>query len=168
MEVENNRVDPGIPDADPSMDIPPAHFEYTSVSDPRFVSEDKTLIECKVVFPALQADPVPFVASMTDDNDHTKMIFQEIMDGKWGRIAPMCKDTDRKRKETGALSNRNAAMASTDWLVSRHRDEVEFGDSKSLTDAQFRELQGYRSALREWPTSASFPDVMPTAPTWLK
>ncbi|WP_240049837.1 phage tail assembly chaperone [Pseudomonas koreensis] len=64
---------------------------------------------------------------------------------------------------------RDAQLALTDPLVSRHRDEVEEGGSTSITPEQYAELQGYRRLLRDWPQGEQFPliDHRPIAPPWL-
>lgn len=46
---------------------------------------------------------------------------------------------------------RDAKLAATDGVVSRHRDELEEGSESTLTAAQYAELQTYRRALRNWP-----------------
>ncbi|MHA3737876.1 phage tail assembly chaperone [Pseudomonas sp. Eth.TT006] len=64
---------------------------------------------------------------------------------------------------------RDRQLATTDPLVSRHRDEVEEGGSTSITPEQYTELQGYRRLLRDWPQGEQFPlaEHRPIAPPWL-
>jgi hypothetical protein len=64
---------------------------------------------------------------------------------------------------------RDAQLAATDGVVSRHRDEVEESGVTTLTAAQYAELQVYRRELRDWPQGAEFPlvDHRPIAPPWL-
>ncbi|MNN26624.1 Caudovirales tail fiber assembly protein [compost metagenome] len=64
---------------------------------------------------------------------------------------------------------RDAQLAETDGMVSRHRDEVEAGATTTLTPEQYSELQQYRQALRNWPQTAEFPliDHRPPPPLWL-
>jgi hypothetical protein len=64
---------------------------------------------------------------------------------------------------------RDAQLALTDPLVSRHRDEIEEGGATSLTADQYAELQAYRRQLRDWPQGDQFPlaEHRPPAPTWL-
>ena len=64
---------------------------------------------------------------------------------------------------------RDASLAATDGVVSRHRDEVEAGAATTLTLAQYSALQQYRQALRNWPENGEFPliDHRPVAPPWL-
>lgn len=63
---------------------------------------------------------------------------------------------------------RDGQLSATDGVVSRHRDELEEGQT-TLTSAQYTELQAYRRDLRNWPQGAEFPlkDHRPAAPLWL-
>lgn len=64
---------------------------------------------------------------------------------------------------------RDAQLALTDPLVSRHRDEIEEGGATSITADQYTALQAYRRQLRDWPQGAEFPLAghRPIAPIWL-
>lgn len=64
---------------------------------------------------------------------------------------------------------RDARLAETDGVVSRHRDELEGGSAMTLTAEQYVELQRYRQALRYWSESGDFPllEHRPPAPDWL-
>lgn len=64
---------------------------------------------------------------------------------------------------------RDAQLALSDGVVSRHRDELEESQETTLTADQYAELQSYRRALRNWPEAGEFPliDHRPPAPLWL-
>jgi hypothetical protein len=64
---------------------------------------------------------------------------------------------------------RDAQLAATDGVVTRHRDELEEGIATTLTAEQYSGLQVYRRQLRDWPQGAEFPleDHRPIAPPWL-
>lgn len=64
---------------------------------------------------------------------------------------------------------RDRVLLLTDPLISRHRDEVEAERPTTLTAEQYKQLQGYRQDLRDWPESADFPlqEKRPGAPAWL-
>lgn len=64
---------------------------------------------------------------------------------------------------------RDGEISSTDPVVARQRDQVESGLPTTLTADQYKALQTYRQALRDWPESAAFPDSAkrPAAPEWL-
>jgi len=64
---------------------------------------------------------------------------------------------------------RDGELASSDGAVARQRDQVESGLPTTLTADQYKALQVYRQALRNWPESAAFPDSTqrPPVPAWL-
>lgn len=63
---------------------------------------------------------------------------------------------------------RDRVISSSEWMVARHRDEVDMGQETQITPDQFSELLRYRQALRDWPTFDEFPDAQrrPLAPSW--
>jgi len=70
--------------------------------------------------------------------------------------------------EFAARSQRDVLLSSSEWLIQRHRDEQEAGRQTSLSTEQYAELQTWRQALRDWPTSQGWPTVaVPQAPAWL-
>lgn len=64
---------------------------------------------------------------------------------------------------------RDLVISTTEWIVTRHRDEVDMGQETMITAEQFSELLKYRQALRDWPTVEGFPnvDLRPNPPGWL-
>jgi hypothetical protein len=64
---------------------------------------------------------------------------------------------------------RDAQLAATDGVVSRHRDELEADTGTTLSVEQYAELQAFRRALRDWPESGAFPLIAqrPQAPECL-
>ncbi|WP_010213949.1 phage tail assembly chaperone [Pseudomonas sp. R81] len=64
---------------------------------------------------------------------------------------------------------RDKMLLLTDPLVARHRDELEAERPTTLTVEQYKQLQGYRQDLRDWPESEHFPTVeyRPEQPAWL-
>jgi len=64
---------------------------------------------------------------------------------------------------------RDAEFSTTEWLVTRHREEQDMQIATTLTIEQLIELLVYRQALRDWPQSEPFPDFThrPIEPLWL-
>lgn len=90
----------------------------------------------------------------------------------WEGSCPMLIDPPSlDSEELAAIERawRDAQLALTDPLVSRHRDEVEEGGLTSITAEQYTELQAYRRQLRDWPQGEQFPlaEHRPPTPTWL-
>lgn len=69
---------------------------------------------------------------------------KEIVSNSQGR--PITQD---RKIVIDIISLRNQALKDTDWIVARHRDELEYGASVTLTAAQYMSLQAWRRALRE-------------------
>ncbi|MHA3117238.1 hypothetical protein E0H86_07080 [Acinetobacter sp. ANC 4635] len=61
---------------------------------------------------------------------------------------------------------RDALLIDSQWLVQRHRDQIEVSEPTTLTTDQYKALLTYRQALRDVPTQIGFPDniVWPSYP----
>lgn len=64
--------------------------------------------------------------------------------------------------------SRHDLLLNTDWFTWRHRDQIDEGEPTSLTEEQWKELLGYRSALRAWPVSGDYSEPFPVKPEWMK
>ncbi|WP_256573558.1 phage tail assembly chaperone [Pseudomonas sp. B14(2017)] len=64
---------------------------------------------------------------------------------------------------------RDGEISSSEWLVNRHRDELDMQRATTITAEQFAELLVYRQALRDWPQTEAFPDMQqrPEPPNWI-
>lgn len=64
---------------------------------------------------------------------------------------------------------RDVAISSTEWIVARHRDEIDMQRQTTLISAQFSELLEYRQSLRDWPEQKEFPasELRPSSPSWM-
>lgn len=65
---------------------------------------------------------------------------------------------------------RNQMLQNTQWLVFRDAEELEVGEGTTLRAEEFKQLLGYRQALRDWPNHPDFPDshARPVEPDWLE
>lgn len=77
---------------------------------------------------------------------------REIILGTHGR--PITVDRD---PTLALLASRDAALRETDWLVARHRDEVELETPTTLSGEDYRLLQQWRAALRNLRSHPDFP-----------
>lgn len=69
---------------------------------------------------------------------------KQIVTGQHNR--PVTQD---RKVVVDIIAARNRALSESDWLVARHRDELELSDSKTtLTHEQYLNLQAWRRALR--------------------
>ncbi len=66
-----------------------------------------------------------------------------------------------------ARAHRDALLTSTEWIVSRHRDEIDTGHGTTLSADHYVALLAYRQALRDVPLQAGFPQTIdwPEPPT---
>ena len=64
---------------------------------------------------------------------------------------------------------RDRMLLLTDPMIARHRDELEAERPTTLSAEQYKQLQGYRQDLRDWPESEHFPaaEHRPLQPSWL-
>jgi hypothetical protein len=64
---------------------------------------------------------------------------------------------------------RDGAISQVQWLINRHRDEIEIGLTTTLTTEQFAVLLAYVQSLRDWPESPLFPEAAgrPEVPNWI-
>lgn len=86
---------------------------------------------------------------------------QQIVAGTHG--GPIAVDRD---PGPGLIVQRDQALLSTDWLVARHRDEVELDEHQTTLSAeQYSALQSWRRDLRNITTHPNFPRVtLPPCP----
>ena len=71
--------------------------------------------------------------------------------------------------QTAERKWRDGVISSTEWLVTRHRDELDMQRPTTLTAEQFAQLLTYRQELRDWPLALQFPSPSgrPVAPPWI-
>lgn len=70
-----------------------------------------------------------------------------------------------KDKTEKLLNERNAALSSTDWIVSRHMEQKVLTISTSLSDEDFNKYLVYRQELRDITSDINFPNVeLPAIP----
>lgn len=61
---------------------------FSSVKNPAWINEEKTLINCEVIFSHLsQSTYYPFTADPLDSAPYSRMIFDECAAGKYGEVA---------------------------------------------------------------------------------
>lgn len=67
-----------------------------------------------------------------------------------------------------ARVRRDQHLSMTEWLVQRHRDEIDMAHPTTLSGEQFARLLAYRQTLRDLPTQDGFPDriIWPEEPAF--
>lgn len=74
----------------------------------------------------------------------------------------------KKQHEASVRVARDEAIATSMWIVERHRSEVYIGAETTMTEQQYIQLLTYHQDLRDWPAKPGWPEIdMPPAPDWL-
>jgi len=70
----------------------------------------------------------------------------------------------QKRAERIFRKNRDKKITKTDWIIFRHKEQLELSIDTNITTAQYTDLLTYRQALRDSADTLE----LPSEPTWLK
>lgn len=108
---------------------------------------------------------------------------QRLADGAFLQEAPLNRDWQDYAKwlAAGGLPEkaevdpaaerawRDSELIRSEWLIARHRDEVDMARPTTLSGDQYSELLYWRQQLRDWPESEVFPSnaARPSPPAWL-
>lgn len=65
----------------------------TSLQNPRWVNSQRTEIDCEITTLQFGNEILPFTASANDPEQHGRLIFADIVAGKYGPIAEPESDT---------------------------------------------------------------------------
>lgn len=137
---------------------------YTAVADLHYANAQKTVINANVTFEGLGV--LPFSCTANDVEAHGQELYARALAGDFGEIAPYAAPA---ATDESARTWRDAEIVASQWLVERHRDQVDSGVATTLTAAQYSALLVYRQKLRDWPAASGFPAdaTRPVAPDWL-
>jgi hypothetical protein len=61
--------------------------KITSLKTPVWVNDEQTAIDCVITLDVFGDEELPFTAASYDVEEHGRVIFQELVDGKYGLIA---------------------------------------------------------------------------------
>ena len=139
-------------------------MNYKQIKNPIWANVEHTVINCEVDFNDLKEEFVPFSADLKDSYAHTKQIFNECIEGKWGDIAefkPHIPTTEELEQQV--RRQRNDLLQQLDSIVGNPLRWASFS-----TDQQ-TELANYRQELLDVPQQTGFPDTVdfPVKPTIL-
>jgi len=105
---------------------------------------------------------VPFSADLNDTYAHTKQIFDECVEGKWGTIAEYVSYVPTQEELAEQIRfQRNALLQELDSIVGNPLRWASFSSEQQTAWAD------YRQALLDVPQQPSFPNTInwPTKPT---
>ena len=121
-------------------------LQHINVENPKYVNKYKTLISCDVKFVEITDGPIPFTASKTDSEAHSRIIFDECVKGKWGKVQDYKRPDDLVGEK--ALSylrqKRDELLKITDLMVLPDR-------WNAMSEEKQKEWTEYRQALRDMP-----------------
>lgn len=131
-------------------------MNYTNVKNPIWANAEHTIINCEVDFDDLKEEFVPFSADLNDTYAHTKQIFNECVEGKWGTIAeytPLPPPTTEELAQQ-IRAQRDALLQEVDSIVGNPLRWASF------TTEQQTAWADYRQALLDVPQQAGFPNTI--------
>jgi hypothetical protein len=139
-------------------------MKYTQVLNPIWANAEHTVINCEVDFDDLKEEFVLFTANSNDIYDHTKQIFNECVEGKWGSIAEFVPYVPTQEElAANARGQRDNLLQQLDSVVGNPLRWASFSTNQQT------ELANYRQALLDVPQQAGFPNIVdfPVKPTIL-
>jgi hypothetical protein len=136
-------------------------MNYKQVKNLKWANVEHTVINCEVDFDDLKEEFVPFSADLNDSYDHTKQIFNECIEGKWGNIAefvPYVPTTEELAAQV--RFQRDALLQEVDSIVGNPLRWASFSQTQQTAWAD------YRQALLDVPQQPGFPNTIswPTKP----
>ena len=92
-----------------------------------------------------------------------------LSDEGWPVLAASLPPT-AEQLEASERAWRDGELSSTEWLMARHRDELDIGKATTLSAEQYSELLAWRQLLRDWPAADGFPGIenRPPKPEWIE
>lgn len=92
------------------------------------------------------------------------------LDSKGGAVLASSLPPTVEQLESAERAWRDGELTGTEWLIARHRDEIDIGQPTTLSAEQFSELLAWRQLLRDWPAADGFPSVegRPLKPEWIE
>ena len=100
------------------------------------------------------------------DNTHSKAVssLQNFMEESSYEVTPsigqkFIKETNsfRDLSQEEHLSAREVLLKESDWMTTRHRDQVDSGDRTTLTEVEYSALLTYKQQLRDITVGEQFP-----------
>lgn len=114
----------------------------------------------------IHGDTIPTDAIEITTAEHATLLTgqsagQRIEADEHGR--PVLRDApalDNDALADAARARRDELLTATEWIVWRHRDEIDAGHEAALSAADYSALLGYRQKLRDLPEQDGFPQII--------
>lgn len=133
-------------------------WDLGTVTNVRWGDPARSFVRAVVSFPNHRGgytQPHEYVARGDDVMDHGAQLYRDLIAGKYGPIAEYTPDIPQLT--AFAKETRSNALNDTDWLLSRHNEQMALHVPTTLTDDQYRALIAYRQELRDITTQTGFP-----------
>ena len=131
-------------------------MEFFNITDPHYTDALKTAVGCMVSLDSADAELVPFTACVDDIEDYGRMLFQDLIAGKHGKIQPFIElPLSLEEIETVKSNKLNASTAKINTL----QDAVDLGIATDAEVASLTVWRTYRVLLNRVDTSMA-PDVI--------
>ncbi|HEX7906750.1 MAG TPA: phage tail assembly chaperone [Paraburkholderia sp.] len=116
----------------------------------------------------------PFHCTQSDTPDQWAQL-QQLLEAGELTVAPYVAPQAPSGAELAASraddarAQRDLLVSQCDWVVNRHRDQIDAGVTTSLTSTQYQAWLTYRQSLRDipkqsgWPSNITWPPVPPAA-----
>ncbi|WP_199032092.1 phage tail assembly chaperone [Ralstonia sp. ASV6] len=142
----------------------PATVEPTLTEVPLIEVPDMSAVEATVTVPNPESMIPEDAVEISDEVYQALLAAQSagmriVADAEGNPIAVDPPPPSADERAAALRAKRDRLLESTQWLVIRHRDQLEAGFDPSLTGDQFQRVLIYRQALRDVSKQAGFPDV---------
>jgi hypothetical protein len=131
-------------------------MNYANVKNPKWVDAQQSMINCEVDFVDFIEEYVPFTASLNDSSEHGRNIYQQLINGDFGKIAPYEPPAEKTQDEKAFLSrsHRDTLLKDLDVLVS---NPLRWN---TYSAAQKSAISAYRQLLLDVPQQSGFPNTV--------
>jgi hypothetical protein len=129
-------------------------MNYIDVKNPKWFNAEQSLIECEVDFVDLVEEYVPFTASPNDIAEHGRNIYQRLVNGDFGSIAPYELPPEKTETEKAFVvrANRDSLLSNLDLVTSNPLRWA------SYSQAEKDQIAVYRQLLLDVPQQSGFPN----------
>lgn len=91
----------------------------------------------------------PFLASPNDVEEHGRVLFSELVAGRFGAVAPYTAEDARRDKRVANIAEQSRLVAEADDVIRPLSDERDAGIISNVDLSRWRAWIVYRKALRE-------------------
>lgn len=136
-------------------------MEFFNITDPHYTDTQKTAVSCMVSLDSADAELVPFTACVDDIEDYGRMLYQDLIAGKYGDIQPYIEPPLTRSEADSIKSNK---LNDATIKISTLQDALDLGIATEDELAQLKEWKTYRVLLSRIDTSKASDVEWPKKP----